>query len=146
MNRRGEAGSALVEVVWLIILLLVPLIYVVLAVFEVQRAAFAVSAASRSAGRAFVMAPTEGEAPGLAEAAANVTLRDHDLAADRRTLVVTCEPDPGNCLAPGSVVVTTTSYQVTLPLVPDALGGGAPSIRVESVHRVPYGTFREDRQ
>ena len=49
---RGEAGSALVEVTWLSILLLVPLVYVVLAVFEVQRAAFAVDAATRAAGRA----------------------------------------------------------------------------------------------
>jgi Flp pilus assembly protein TadG len=50
-RRRSERGSALVEVTWLPILLLVPLLYVVLAVFEVQRAAFAVNAATRAAGR-----------------------------------------------------------------------------------------------
>ena len=41
---RGQRGSALVEVTWLSLLLLVPLLYVVLAVFEVQRSAFGVSA------------------------------------------------------------------------------------------------------
>ena len=34
---RDERGSALVEVTWLSLLLLIPLLYVVLAVFEVQR-------------------------------------------------------------------------------------------------------------
>ena len=34
---------------------------------------------------------------------------------------------------------------VVLPLMPDALGGDAPSVRVEAEHPVPYGTFREDR-
>ena len=29
--------------------------------------------------------------------------------------------------------------------MPDALGGNTPSIRVESEHSVPYGSFREDR-
>jgi hypothetical protein len=37
VNRhRSDAGTALVEVTWLSILLLVPLLYVVLAVFEVR--------------------------------------------------------------------------------------------------------------
>ena len=40
-RRRGERGSALVELTWLGILLLVPLIWIVLSVFEVQRGAFA---------------------------------------------------------------------------------------------------------
>ena len=59
---RTERGTALVEVTWLSILLLVPLLYIVLAVFEVQRSAFAVTTAARSAGRAYVMAPDEASA------------------------------------------------------------------------------------
>ena len=35
--------------------------------------------------------------------------------------------------------------QLGLPLVPAALGGNTPSIRVEAEHAVPYGSFREDR-
>ena len=57
-RRRDERGTALVEVTWLSILLLVPLVYLVLAVFDVQRSAFAVNAATRAAGRAYVLAPT----------------------------------------------------------------------------------------
>jgi Flp pilus assembly protein TadG len=144
-RRRDERGSALVEVTWLAVLLLVPLVYVVLAVFDVQRAAFGVDAATRSAGRAFTLAPDQADAQARAMAAAQVAMQDQGLALDDGGLAVTCRPDPGDCLSPGSVVQVRLVYQVRLPLVPDALGGGAPTIRVEGEHTVPYGTFREDR-
>jgi len=141
---RDERGSGLVELTWLAILLLVPLLYVVLSVFEVQRAAFAVSTAARSAGRAFAQAPNEATAHERAHAAAAVAMADQDLG-DRRRLEIACRPDPGNCLAPGSVVVVEVSYAVPLPLLPSALGGQRPSISVEAEHTVPYGSYREDR-
>ena len=68
MRSRDERGSALVELVWLGILLLVPLVWFVLSVFEVQRGAFATTAAARAAGRAFALAPDD--ATGRARAAA----------------------------------------------------------------------------
>ncbi|HEU5042842.1 MAG TPA: hypothetical protein VFT75_01765 [Nocardioidaceae bacterium] len=145
MRTRGQAGTALVEFVWLAILLLVPLLYIVLAVFEVQRSAFAVSAAARAAGRAFVLSPSESAASARAVAAARVAMADQDLDLDRASVAFTCAPDPANCLAPGSTVQVSVSYPVALPLVPSALGGNTPSIRVQAVHQVPYGLFREDR-
>lgn len=39
MTRRTEEGSALVELTWLAILLLIPVIWIVMSVFEVQRGA-----------------------------------------------------------------------------------------------------------
>jgi hypothetical protein len=32
--------------------------------------------------------------------------------------------------------------RVRLPLLPDVLGGGAPSFRLDATHRVPYGEYR----
>lgn len=145
MTRRDERGSALVEVTWLSILLLVPLVYVVLAVFQVQRSAFAVNAATRVAGRAYTLAPDQAEAGRRASAAAEVAMEDQGLHLSPGAMSLGCEPDPSDCLSPGSVVHVRLVYQVRLPLVPDALGGGAPSIRVEGEHTVPYGSFREDR-
>jgi len=146
VNRhRSDAGTALVEVTWLSILLLVPLLYVVLAVFDVQRAAFAVNAATRAAGRAYTLAPTEAEAPVRARAAAEVAMADQGLGLKASGLYLTCDPNPGDCLAPGSVIRVRMTYQVALPLMPDALGGDRPTVRVEAEHAVPYGTFREDR-
>jgi Flp pilus assembly protein TadG len=143
--RRDARGSALVEVTWLSLLLLVPLLYVVLAVFDVQRSAFGLSAAARAAGRAYATAPDEASALARARLAARVALADQRVNADDVRLHVSCNPDPGNCLSPGSVIQVDLSYQVALPLVPDALGGDRPSIRVSASHREPYGTFREDR-
>ena len=144
-RRRDEAGSALVEVVWLSVLLLVPLVYVLLAAFDVQRASYGVSGAARAAARAYSLAPDEGSAPDRARAAAAVALRDQRIDADQVAMDVRCAPEPGNCLAPGSLIEVGLRYQVRLPLTPTALGGQTPSIRVEASHTVAYGTYREDR-
>jgi Flp pilus assembly protein TadG len=142
---RGEHGNAVLEVTWLAILLLVPLVYLLLAVFSVQRAAFGVNAATRAAARAYTLAPDEREGAARARAAAEVALEDQGLHLSQTTMSTTCDPEPGNCLSPGSVVHVHLACRVKLPLVPDALGGNAPSIRVDGEHSVPYGSFREDR-
>jgi hypothetical protein len=142
---RGERGSAVVEVTWLSILLLVPLLYVVLSVFEVQRSAFAVSAATRAAGRAYTLAPSQREATARARTAAAVALADQGLAMSHGSMRLGCEPGPADCLVPGSVVHVRMVYAVRLPLMPSALGGNTPSIRVDAEQSVPYGSFREDR-
>jgi hypothetical protein len=144
-GRRDELGTALVELVWLSVLLLLPLVYVMVAVFDVQRASYGVSGAARAAARAYSLAPDEKSARGRAEAAASVALRDQGVEPSDVGLVVRCAPRPDNCLSPGSSISVDLSHQVVLPLAPDALGGGAPSVRVEASHTVSYGAFREDR-
>jgi hypothetical protein len=143
-RRRLETGTALVEVTWLSLLLLVPLVYLLIGVFDVQRASYGVSAAARAAARAYSLAPDEGSAAGRARAAAQVALRDQHLAGATQ-LRVRCRPTPGNCLSPGSFITVQVTRQVRLPLAPSALGGGTPSFRVQASHTVGYGTYREDR-
>lgn len=142
---RDEAGTAIVEFVWLAILLLVPLLYIVLAVFDTQRTAYAASAAARSATRAFVTSPDEATGYARAEAAARLAFGDQGIGAGDFTLEITCRPDPDHCLTPGSVVAADVRSAADLPLMPTALGGSTPRIAVEAVHRSPYGTFREAR-
>ena len=142
---RGEHGSALVEFSWLAIVLMVPLLYIVLTVFEVQKAAFATTSSARSAARAFTLAPSEAVAVERARAAALLALQDQGLGDGRGDLDITCRPSPSNCLAPGSVVTVVARYAVPLPLLPSALGAHRPSVRVEAEHTIPYGTYREDR-
>jgi hypothetical protein len=142
---RSERGTAIVEFVWLAILLLVPLLYVVLAVFDTQRAAYAASAAARSATRAFVTSPDQETAYARAEAAARLAFGDQGIEAADFTLAISCRPDPQHCLTPGSVVAAEVHSAADLPLLPAALGGNTPRIAVEAVHRSPYGTFREAR-
>lgn len=144
-RRRTEQGTALVEVTWLSVLLLVPLLYVIVSVFEVQRSAFAVNAATRAAARAYSMAPSQVEGSARARAAAAVAMEDQGLNLSDSSFALGCDPAPGDCLSPGSVIHVRLAYAVPLPLVPDALGGNTPSVRVRADHAVPYGSFREAR-
>lgn len=145
MSPRDEQGSAVVEFVWLGLLLLVPLVYVLLTVFEAQAAAYGSDAASRSAGRAFVLSPSQDHAYVRARAAAHVALADHGITPGQVSLDISCAPDPQRCLSPGSSVSVSVTVQQPLPLVPTALGSNAPSLSMSSTHVEPYGTFREDR-
>lgn len=145
MRHRDERGSAVVEFVWLGLLLLVPLVYVLLTVFEAQAAAYGSDAASRSAGRAFVLSPSQDQAYTRAQSAAQVALADHGISAGQVRLEISCLPDPQRCLTPGSTVRVSVTVQKPLPLVPSALGSNAPSVSMSSTHVEPYGPFREDR-
>ena len=56
-GRRGELGTAIIEVTWLGLLLMIPLVYVIVTLVTVQRSAFGATEAARAAGRAFILAP-----------------------------------------------------------------------------------------
>lgn len=140
--RPSERGNAVIEVTWLGILLLLPLLWIVLSVFQVQKGAFALSAASRAAGRAYALAPDDATGEARAEAAAVQALADQHVesAAD---LTVSCTPTPRECHAPGSLVTVRLHTHVDLPWLPVVLGGGAPTFALDADDTVPIGRFRE---
>ncbi len=144
-TRRGEDGSALVELTWLGLLLLVPMLWILVSVFEVQRGAFAVSAAARSAGRAYALAPTDGEGHQRAVAAARQALADQGIEDAPLDVRVTCRPFPADCHSGTSVVTVVIRSRVDLPLLPSALGGRRPAFALDASHTVPIGQFQESR-
>jgi hypothetical protein len=115
----------------------------VLSVFEVQRGAFAVSSAARSAGRAFALAPNDAAGQARAEAAVRRALDDQGLDGAPFTLDVTCTPFPNNCHSGTSMVTVQVSTQVRIPLLPEVLGGDAPSFALDATHTVPIGQYQE---
>jgi len=139
-DARTEDGSAVIEFIWLALLLLIPVVYILIAVFEVQRAAYGVSAASRSAARAFILAPDVPTAFDRADRAALVALGDQDVAG--ASVDITCSPTPADCLTPGSSVRVVVRMTQNLPLTPQALGDQLAPITVDSTHVEPYGSFR----
>ena len=143
LRNRDDAGSALIELTWLGILLLVPLVYLMLSVFEVQRGAFAVSAAARSAGRAYALAESDSRGKADAEAAAKLALADQGLGDAGVGVEISCTPRPHQCHTGGSTIHVRIKSRIDLPLLPDALGGGKPSFRLDADHSVPYGQFQE---
>jgi hypothetical protein len=141
-RRRTECGSAVVELTWLGILLLVPMIWIVLSVFEVQRGAFGVSAAARSAGRAFALAPDDETGERQARAAAAVALEDQGIE-NGWTLDIDCSAhgDSG-CHVGGAVIVVHITTHVSLPFLPSFLGDDA-TFALDGEHTVPIGQYQE---
>jgi hypothetical protein len=112
---RAEDGSAVVEFVFLAVLMLVPLIYLVMTLGRLQAGAYAVSAAAREAGRAYTTAAAEVEAEQRAEAAAGLAFEDQGFG-EVGSISLSCDGTP--CLRPEGRVEVTSLVTVPLPLVP----------------------------
>ncbi|WP_418277518.1 pilus assembly protein [Isoptericola jiangsuensis] len=134
-----EEGSALLEFLAGSVLFLVPLVYLVVAVGQVQAAAFAVEGAARESARAVVTADSSDEGVERAAAATLLALEDQGFEADAEDVLdLACSHDP--CLTPGATVGVTVRYEVPLPLVPAALQGWVPlAVPVESSHVAAVG-------
>lgn len=142
-DRRDQRGSGLVEIVWTSIILLLPLLWVVLSVFEVQRGSFGVSGAARSAARAYALAPDDRVGEVRAAAVARQALADQGLTDVPVRVTVTCTPYPRDCHNGTSVITVRVESSVKLPLLPDVLGSGAPTFRLRAEHSVPIGRYQE---
>lgn len=138
----GERGTILVEAVVLVALLSLPVFYLVATLARLQAGAYAVSAAAREGGRAYVTAAQADLAPGRAVAAAGLVLDGHGFTPEEGTLMFTCSEDP--CLTPGSTVRVDSTVQVSLPLIPDFMAGIVPTqIELVSSHVEAVEEFRE---
>jgi hypothetical protein len=142
-RRRDEQGSALVELSWLGILLILPMLWIVMSVFAVQRGAFGISAAARAAARAYALAPDDPTGLVRAREAAKIALDDQGLHDVRPVVGVACTPYPGDCHQGTSVITVSVHSRVVLPLMPTALGGGRPSFALDASQTVPIGQFQE---
>lgn len=143
IRRLDQRGSGLVEIVWMSIILLLPLLWIVLSVFEVQRGSFGVSGAARAAARAYALAPDDVAGEERAAAVARQALADQGLHDVPVRVSVTCSPYPKNCHSGTSVITVRIESAVTLPLLPDVLGSGAPTFRLSADHTVPIGQYQE---
>ena len=142
-RRRDERGSALVELTWLGILLLIPMLWIVLSVFQVQQGAFGVSGAARAAGRAYALAPNDALGKARAEQAARQALADQGLRGAPLAVTVSCTPYPHDCHQGTSVITVRVASRVDLPLLPEVLGGQAPTFALDATHTVPVGQYQE---
>lgn len=141
-GRRGDRGSALVEFSWLAIMLMVPLVWIMLSVFEAQRGAFATSAAARAAGRAFALAEDDATGAARAEAAAALVMADQGAPDQHADVTVSCRPtDLPHCHVGTATITVRVESSVALPLVPSLFGRELATISLESTHTVPIGQY-----
>ena len=124
----GDAGNAVIEFVFVAVLILVPLVYFVVAVASVQRSSVAVTHAAREAGRAFATADSTDEGLQRAEVAARLALADQGLSDDAIVRYVeadgTCESGMTTpSLSPGAQFAVCVIRHASLPAVPSLISG-----------------------
>ncbi len=112
----GDEGSAVVEFVALGTLLLVPVVYFVLAVAQIQAGAFGVVAAAQQASQVLARAEPGALSDTGLTAAAQLAAADQGFASDRLALRLECSD--GACAEPGAVATVHATLEVPLPLVP----------------------------
>ena len=141
--REGESGSAVVEFLGVALVLLIPTVYLIIALGQVQAATFAADGAARDAGRLIAQAETFEQGVAEATLAVELAFADQGLDVDGASaLEVTCQEDP--CLSPGAYLHLEVATDVPLPLTPpfldDALG---TTVRVEAEAMTAVDDFRE---
>lgn len=111
----SEAGSAVVEFIFLGLLLMVPVVYLVIAVGQVQAASFAAVGAADAAAKVYAGTPGAAAAEQRAGEAAELALGDFGLPAEAMRMEISCS---AACLQPGSTVTVRVSVDVPLPGLP----------------------------
>lgn len=136
-----ESGSAIVEFVILGVVFLVPLVYLMIALFSLQSAAYAAEGAARDAGRVYSAAVNETEARAAAALTVDMAFEDFGLTlAEPATFSVSCESEP--CLSAGAVIEVSVTAGVRLPLLPDFIGD-VGTIPVEGTAAVVVDRYRD---
>lgn len=145
LSTDDDRGSASLEFLTVGVLLLVPLVYLVLAVSAVQAASLGVEGAARQASRVFVQAPDRASADAAAERAIEVTLADYGIAASDASVRITCTPNPSDCLERRGFVTVEVSTVVPMPLVPPILDIDVPvGVSTDATSTEQVSRFRAD--
>ena len=114
----NDEGSASLEFITAGMLLLIPLVYLVVAVGAVQGATLATEGAARQAARVYVESPDQNTAIKRAQQAIDFALADYGLDSKHADITITCS---SSCLEPESLVSIGVGVKVVMPLVPAVL-------------------------
>ena len=124
----GGRGSAIVEFVFVALVIMVPLMYLIVAVAQLQRNQLAVSQAARDAGRAFATSDTSSEAATRVQAAVRLAFADQGLPDDATVRFVAAGSGcSGRAVTPhldaGAEFAVCVSRHAHLPGVPSIVSG-----------------------
>lgn len=129
-----EQGSAVVEFTFLALLLMVPVVYFVITVGQIQGASFAVVGAADQAAKVYVAQPDASAAQAAAEQAVALALADFGHPVEKARMALTC--NKADCQAAGAAVTVTVRLGVALPFVPFADGLSATQVEASSTQLV----------
>src|SRR5215216_6750254 len=150
VTRRAEWGAAVVELLVVFLTLLLPLVYVMVVMADVQRALLATSSAAREAGRVYVTGADRGDAERRAGVAYREVLATYGMrAGDRGTgmrLRVGCPAAAGSGCArgfgPGAGVEVEVTYRVPVARVPFLGVVAGPGVTVGATHHTRVDRYR----
>jgi hypothetical protein len=152
----AERGAAVVELLVVFLTLLVPLVYVMVVMADVQRALLATSSAAREAGRVYVTGSDRLDAERRAalayrEVLASYGMRPGDPSAGMR-LRVACPAGDGSgpgvgpgCaggFGPGAEVEVVVTYRVPVARVPFLGSVAGPGVTVGATHHTRVDRYR----
>lgn len=118
----GERGSAALEFILVGMLLLVPLVYLIVALGLIQQQSLGAEAGARHIARALSTAEGADAARQSADLILESVVDEYALDADSVHVSLECHPASGSCPEAGSTLVVTIRTTVALPLVPPVLG------------------------
>ncbi|MCZ2403914.1 hypothetical protein IV498_12165 [Paenarthrobacter sp. Z7-10] len=139
-GRSEEEGSAVLEFVFLAVLLMIPVVYFILTLGQLQGGAFTAAGAADQAAKVYVIAVDPGTARAAAEQAVLLAMADAGLAPANAQLKISCRP--ADCLAPGSTVTATVTIAIELPLIPSLPGVNLRVAQLRSAASATVGRFR----
>lgn len=138
-SARDDEGSAALEFIAVGVILLVPLIYLVIALGAIQEQTLGAEAAARHMARVIARAPDAVAATARADAVLTGVVDEYGLDADAVDVSLSCTPSGVECPSAGATVLVTVTTRVRLPLVPELLGldrSTAVPVEAEAVQKV----------
>lgn len=123
---RDDTGAGSLEFIVAGLVLLVPIVYLVVALGQIQHASLGAESAARHIARAIAQAPDADAANAAAERTAESIAAQYGIDGERMRLSVGCSSGTGGaadgaCPRAGAVVRVSVEASVPLPLVPPVL-------------------------
>ena len=117
-----ERGSASLEFIVVGLILLVPLVYLVVALGSIQGQSLGAEAGARHIARAVSLATDADSARTSAASILDSVVDEYGIDPGSVRLTMECLPAGAACPQAGATLVVTVSTRLALPLVPDLLG------------------------
>lgn len=108
------------EFIGLTIILLIPAVYLLVTISQLQGAGYAAVAASDQAAKTIGHSTNDSQAESRALRTVELTARDYQLNPETAQTTIHCSNTP--CTTPGTTISVNVSIDVPLPLIPTFMG------------------------
>ncbi|CAB4660736.1 unannotated protein [freshwater metagenome] len=139
-SMNNDAGTAVVEFIFIGVLLLVPILYATLMVMRIEAAAMASTHAVREGARAFMMADTRTQGLQQARLASAAAMSDQGFTLAAGALRIDCS---SRCLEPGTQLRVNLDWRVDLPWLPPPLAGRVEGFPISAEQSLTIDSYRD---